>query len=105
METLPLAGKISHYLRREIIAQQTAQVINLRLHMLQLPDGERISLGKYTLLALVLVFFVDVLEENRVARWVQRYVDAGLAHLFYRFCFCWVHCRDERESSHPWATG
>ena len=63
--------------------------------MLQLPDGERISLGKYTLLALVLVFFVDVFEENRVAGRVQRNVDAGFEHLLNRFFLCWVHCRDE----------
>ena len=61
---LTLAGKISNYFWREIIAQQTAQMINLSLYMLQLSDGERVSLGKYTLLALVLVFFVDVFSEN-----------------------------------------
>ena len=93
-----LAGKISHYLGREIIAQQASQVIDFRLHVLQLSDGERISLGKHTLLALVLVFSVDILEEDGIARWVEGYFYARLAHLFYRLCFCWIHCRDERKA-------
>ncbi len=63
--------------------------------MLQLPDGERVGLGKYTLLALVLVFLIDVLEENRIAGWVQRDVDSGLEHLFNRFLLGRIHRRDE----------
>ena len=92
------AGEKLHHLWREIIAQQTAQVVNLRLHLLQLPDGKRVCLGKHALLALVLVFLVDVLEEHRVAGWVQGDFDASLAHLLYRFSFCRIHCRNQRET-------
>ena len=92
------AGEKLHHLWREIIAQQTAQVINLGLHLLQLLDGKWISLGKHALLALVLVFLVDVLEEHRVAGWIEGDINASLAHLLYRFGLCRVHCRDERET-------
>lgn len=56
------------------------------------------QLGKHSLLALVLVFSVDILEEDGIARRIEGYFYARLAHLFYRLCFRRIHCRDERKA-------
>lgn len=80
METFPSWQEGNHFWR-EIIAQQTAQVEDLGLYMLQLQDGERICLGKHTLLTVVRIIAINILEENRIARWVQGDVYSSLEHL------------------------
>ena len=94
---LALLGEIFHHLVGEVVAQKTTQVIYLGIHVLQLLDGERVSLGEYSLLAFVLVLTIDVLEENGVARSVECDIDASLAHLLRRFRLRRIHGSDQRE--------
>ena len=97
-----LLGKKGNHFWREIITQQTAQVEDLGLYMLQLLDGERICLGKHTLLTVVRIIAINILEENRIARWVQGDVYSCLEHLFNWFLLGRIHRRNERETYILW---